>query len=86
MVIVLLILTVSKSFFVFFRGENIEVMRQFGTLIKYKSLFATFAETIIMLFLGGFILAIVAGKCSLDKNFAHTMFKPFGRKSQNVLL
>lgn len=86
LVIVLLLLGVSDSSFAFLRGENVEGARQFGKLINYKSLMATFADPIIMLFLGGFFLAIAAGKCSLDRNLARIMFKPFGTKSSTVLL
>ncbi len=85
-VIVLMLLTVSDSSFLFLRGENIEGMRPFGTLVKYKALVATFADPIIMLFLGGFFLAIGAGKCDLDRNLARVLFSPFGKKSKTVLL
>ncbi len=84
--IVLMLLTVSDSSFSFLRGEDVEGARAFGKLIKYKSLMATFADPIIMLFMGGFFLAIGAGKCGLDKNLARVLFSPFGNKSQTVLL
>lgn len=86
LIIVILLLTVSSSSFEFLRGENVEGMRQFGRLIPYKAIMATFADPIIMLFMGGFFLAIGAGKCSLDKNLARIMFKPFGSRSDMVLL
>ncbi len=86
LVIVIMLLSVSDSSFSFLRGENIEGARAFGTLIKHKSIMATFADPIIMLFMGGFFLAIAAGKCGLDKNLARILFKPFGTKSQTVLL
>lgn len=47
---------------------------------------ATFADPIIILFLGGFILAIAATKSGLDVLLARTLLKPFGNKSENVLL
>ena len=47
---------------------------------------ATFADPIIMLFIGGFILAIAATKTGLDAQLAKALLKPFGRKSDNVLL
>ena len=66
------------------QGED--SLREFGSVIKYRDLMATFADPIIMLFLGGFILAIAATKCGLDVSLARVMLKPFGTKSENVLL
>lgn len=57
-----------------------------GTLISYKKILACFADPIIMLFIGGFILAIAATKSGLDVKLARVMLKPFGTKSENVLL
>lgn len=57
-----------------------------GPLLNHKSIMATFADPIIMLFLGGFILAIAATKTGLDAQLAKALLKPFGRKSENVLL
>ena len=47
---------------------------------------ACFADPTIILFLGGFILAIAATKSGLDVWMAKVMIKPFGKKSENVLL
>ncbi len=55
-------------------------------LLSYKSLLATFADPIVILFLGGFILAEAASKTGLDVVFARTLLKPFGQKSEIVLL
>ena len=57
-----------------------------GTLLSYKSVMATFADPVIMLFIGGFILAIAATKTGLDAQLAKVLLKPFGNKSDNVLL
>lgn len=57
-----------------------------GTLLSYKSVMATFADPVIMLFIGGFILAIAATKTGLDAQLAKVLLKPFGNKSENVLL
>lgn len=57
-----------------------------GKLLSYKSVMATFADPVIMLFIGGFILAIAATKTGLDAQLAKALLKPFGRKSENVLL
>ena len=57
-----------------------------GTLLSYKAVMATFADPVIMLFIGGFILAIAATKTGLDAQLAKVLLKPFGTKSENVLL
>ena len=57
-----------------------------GSLLSYKSIMATFADPVIMLFIGGFILAIAATKTGLDAQAARMLLKPFGTKSENVLL
>ncbi len=57
-----------------------------GQLLSYKSVMATFADPVIMLFIGGFILAIAATKTGLDAQLAKILLKPFGHKSDNVLL
>ncbi len=57
-----------------------------GTLLSYKGIMGCFADPVIMLFIGGFILAIAATKTGLDAQLAKSMLKPFGKKSENVLL
>jgi sodium-dependent dicarboxylate transporter 2/3/5 len=57
-----------------------------GTLLPYKGIMACFADPVIMLFIGGFILAIAATKTGLDAQLAKVLLKPFGTKSDNVLL
>ena len=57
-----------------------------GTLLSYKGVMACFADPVIMLFIGGFILAIAATKTGLDTQLAKVLLKPFGKKSENVLL
>ena len=47
---------------------------------------AAFADPIIMLFLGGFVLAIAASKVGLDVVLARVMLKPFGTNPKWVLL
>ena len=55
-------------------------------LLSHKMLMATFADPIIILFLGGFILAIAATKSGLDVVLARYLLKPFGTRSEVVLL
>lgn len=67
-------------------GSNGVDESQLGALISHKKLLACFADPIIMLFIGGFILAIAATKVGLDVKMAKIMLTPFGTKSENVLL
>ncbi len=60
--------------------------QQVGTLLDYEAIMASFADPVIMLFIGGFILAIAASKTGLDTHLAKVLLKPFGEKSENVLL
>lgn len=55
-------------------------------LLSYKVLMATFADPIIILFLGGFVLAIATTKSGLDVVMARYLLKPFGKRSEVVLL
>ena len=57
-----------------------------GELLSYKGVMACFADPVIMLFIGGFILAIAATKTGLDAQLAKVLLKPFGKKSEMVLL
>ncbi len=81
-IIITLVYTCSDSSFMFMRGEG----KEFGELLNTVSIMATFADPIIILFLGGFVLAIAATKSGLDVLLAKTLIRPFGRKSSNVLL
>jgi len=82
-IIVIMLFTCSDSSLKIFTGEEKDVL---GTIISHKRLMACFADPIIMLFIGGFILAIAATKTGLDVMLARIMLKPFGKKSENVLL
>ena len=57
-----------------------------GSPANFKELMAAFADPIIMLFLGGFVLAIAASKVGLDIFLAKIMLKPFGTNPKWVLL
>lgn len=59
---------------------------KFANLVNYKGIMATFADPIIMLFLGGFFLAAAATKYKLDMNLARFLLKPFGTNPKFVLL
>lgn len=79
-IMTIMCVTVSENSFQFFKGDGI------GELLKSKEIMASFADPIIMLFLAGFILAIAASKSGLDTLLAKNMIRPFGKKSENVLL
>ena len=83
MVVVLLLFTTSNSSLVFFENAAPEAL---GTQTSYKSLLHCFADPIIMLFIGGFVLAIAASKTGLDLFLARVMLKPFGKNPKWVLL
>jgi len=57
-----------------------------GALLSYKGVMATFADPVIMLFIGGFVLAIAATKTGLDAQLAKVLLRPFGKRSEMVLL
>ena len=80
LVIVISLLTVSDKGIGFFCDP------QYGTLVGYKSLMSAFADPVVMLFLGGFVLAIVAEKYGLDVTMAKALLSLFGTKPKMVLL
>lgn len=51
----------------------------------YESIYATLANPILMLFLGGFVLADAAAKYGLDRNLAGVMLRPFGTRPGPLL-
>ena len=57
-----------------------------GKLLSHKGVMASFADPVIMLFIGGFVLAIAATKTGLDAQLAKVLLKPFGTRSEMVLL
>lgn len=81
-IIFVLLFFVSNSSFKFMQGSE----GQYGQLLDSVGIMACFADPTIILFLGGFILAIAATKSGLDVWMAKVMIKPFGKKSENVLL
>ena len=80
LVIVFALLTVSN------KGIGFLCNPELGQLVDYKSLMASFADPVVMLFLGGFVLAIVAGKYGLDVTMARALLSLFGTKPKMVLL
>lgn len=98
LIIVIMLFTISDSSLSFlvnpdnFPDAQREVNAATGELgkvaglVSYKSIMACFADQTIMLFLGGFVLALVASKSGVDVTLARIMLKPFGTNSTVVLL
>ncbi|MDC0612160.1 SLC13 family permease [Vibrio sp.] len=59
---------------------------KFGELINYTDIFGAFSSPIIILFMGGFALAIAATKYELDNNLARVLLKPFGHHPKYIML
>jgi sodium-dependent dicarboxylate transporter 2/3/5 len=53
---------------------------------SYTEFIGTLANPIIILFLGGFVLADAAVKFDLDKNLTRVLLKPFGSKPKFIVL
>lgn len=79
-IVSILLTTSNKGLGFLMAKENI------GELTNYKSVMAAFADPVIMLFLGGFVLAFAATKVGLDVQLAKVMLKPFGKNPKTVLL
>ena len=79
-IVSILLTTSNKGLGFLIAKENV------GTLTNYKDIMAAFADPVIMLFLGGFVLAFAATKVGLDVQLAKVMLKPFGTNPKTVLL
>ena len=78
------LLLISDKGPIWFRDQiKIEEM---GKLLPYQDILITFASPIIMLFLGGFFLAMDATKYHLDVNLARVFLRPFGESPNFVML
>ncbi|MFN3555983.1 MAG: SLC13 family permease [Bacteroidales bacterium] len=54
--------------------------------VSFSTFFGTLASPIIILFLGGFMLAGASVKYNLDKNLTQVLLKPFGSKPMLIVL
>lgn len=79
-IVSILLTTSNKGLGFLIAKENV------GALTNYKDVMAAFADPVIMLFLGGFVLAFAATKVGLDVQLAKVMLKPFGQNPKFVLL
>ncbi|MDE7127770.1 MAG: anion permease, partial [Bacteroidales bacterium] len=82
--VVMLLMSTSDSSIWFMR--KVSEGNELGAFVGYKSILHCFADPTIMLFIGGFILAIAATKTGLDAFLARVLLKPFGTQSRFVLL
>lgn len=82
-VIVLLLLLVSDSGLLFLRPADDPHL---GKLLSYKDIMGTFAAPILLLFLGGFFLALAATKYRLDIQLAGWLLRPFGTQPARLTL
>ncbi|HIF9434419.1 TPA: SLC13 family permease [Photobacterium damselae] len=57
-----------------------------GDMLAYTDIFGAFSSPIIILFMGGFALAIAASKYELDNNLARVLLKPFGQQPRFIML
>lgn len=75
---------IYHRFITLFAKHSLQI--EVGALLSYESIMASFADPVIMLFIGGFVLAIAATKTGLDAQVAKVLLKSFGKQSVNVLL
>ena len=77
---VIMLLTISNQ------GLGFMIYDGGGAYVDYKTIMAAFADPVIMLFLGGFVLALAASKVGLDVILAKVLLRPFGKNPKMVLL
>jgi solute carrier family 13 (sodium-dependent dicarboxylate transporter), member 2/3/5 len=82
LVIFLELVIASDRAFVLLRSKA----EGFGTPLPWQAVIESFASPVIILFLGGFFLAMVSTKYELDVNLARIVLKPFGTRPKFVLL
>ena len=88
LIIVVMLLTVSDSSLWFFANDPSLAdpnATPLGKLIDYKAIMACFADPVVMLFMGGFVLAIGVEKVGLDVAMAKVLLYPFGTRPGMVL-
>ena len=67
-------------------GKLLKEEKKFTPYVPFKDILGCFANPTIMLFIGGFVLAIGLTKVKLDVALARVLLKPFGTNSNIVLL
>ena len=77
-------LTCSDQAIIFLQEGGKEAFKEIA--LSHKTVMGSFADPTIMLFLGGFVIAIMASKMGIDAQLARVLLAPFGKKSKFVLL
>ncbi len=83
LIILFELILVSDKGFVLFVDDS---TNKLGKLLPHSDILKTFASPIIILFLGGFFLAMAATKFRLDQNLARVLLKPFGKNPKFVMM
>jgi len=81
-IILLELIMISDKSLVFLRTSS----GGYGSELAYQDILHTFASPIIILFLGGFFLAMAATKYRLDQNLARVLLAPFGTDPRYLML
>ena len=84
LIVVVLLLTCSDQAIILLQEGGKEAFK--GIALSHKTIMGSFADPTIMLFLGGFVIAIMASKMGIDAQLARVLLAPFGKKSKVVLL
>lgn len=79
LVIFLEVILLSAEGFITFSGMEYSP-------VPFQMFIATLADPIIILFLGGFVLADAAVKYNFDKNMTRILLKPFGQDPKYIIL
>lgn len=80
-IILLELILLSNKALLFLRNTD----SNYGNALDYSTILQTFASPIIILFLGGFFLAMAATKYRLDQNLARVLLSPFGTSPKAVM-
>ena len=84
LIVVVLLLTCSDQAIILLQEGGKEAFKSIA--LSHKSIMGSFADPTIMLFLGGFVIAIMASKMGIDAQLARVLLAPFGTRSEMVLL
>ena len=84
LIIVVLLLMCSDQAIIFLQTGGKEAFKEIA--LSHKTIMGSFADPTIMLFIGGFVIAIMASKMGIDAQLARVLLKPFGTQSKFVLL
>ncbi|PMH42127.1 dihydroorotate dehydrogenase [Vibrio sp. 10N.286.49.B3] len=84
LIITLQLIMISDKGLHFFRAP--QSGHDFGEMMLYTDIFSAFSSPIIILFMGGFALAIAASKYELDNNLARVLLRPFGHQPRFIML